>query len=58
VIEDILNRLITGQTLTAYKARLIAKDGSIKTVSIYSSVYRENGEFKHTRCFTTEDSTS
>ena len=54
VIEDILSRLIHGQTLTAYRARLIAKDGSIKTVSIYSSVFTENGEFKHTRCFTTE----
>ncbi len=54
VIEDILTRLSAGQCLSGYEARLRAKDGSIKDVSIHSSVYRENGEFRHTRCFTVD----
>lgn len=54
VISDILNRLGQRQTLAGYEARLIAKDGSIKCVSIHSSVFVENHEFKHTRCFTTD----
>ena len=51
VIGDILDRLGKRQMLNFYEARLLAKDKSIKTVSIHSSVYLENGEFKHTRCF-------
>ena len=51
VIGDILERLGNRQMLSFYEARLLAKDKSIKTVSIHSSVYLENGEFKHTRCF-------
>jgi PAS domain S-box-containing protein len=52
VIDDILCRLQSGETLENYEARLICKDGSLKHVQISSSVYREGGEFIHTRCFT------
>jgi len=54
VIERILGILIGGGELNAYPARLRASDGSIKHVLINSNVYRENGEFVHTRCFTSE----
>jgi PAS domain S-box-containing protein len=54
VIADILDRLATGQSLAGYEARVITKDGSIKIVSIHSSVFFEDGEFKHTRCFSTD----
>jgi PAS domain S-box-containing protein/excisionase family DNA binding protein len=52
VIADILQRLTAGEELHNYEARLRAKDGSIKHVLINSNVYRENGRFVHTRCFT------
>lgn len=52
VIEDILSRLEAGEVLENYDARLRCKDGGIKFVRINSSVYRENGKFIHTRCFT------
>ena len=52
VIEDILARLQAGEVLQDYEARLRCKDGVIKQVRINSSVYREEGKFIHTRCFT------
>jgi PAS domain S-box-containing protein len=52
VIADILARLTCGEELHNYEARMRAKDGSIKHVLISSSVYRRDGEFVHTRCFT------
>ncbi len=52
VIEDILARLEAGEVLQDYEARLHCKDGGIKHVRINSSVYREDGKFIHTRCFT------
>jgi PAS domain S-box-containing protein len=51
-ICDILDRLSRNQALLNYGARLRAKDGSLRHVLISSNVYRENGEFVHTRCFT------
>ncbi len=51
-IEDILSRLQAGEVLSDYSARLRCKDGSIKHVRINSSVFREQGRFVHTRCFT------
>ena len=51
-IEDILARLKAGEVLQDYEARLRCKDGTIKHVRINSSVYREDGKFVHTRCFT------
>ena len=51
-INDALTRLQGGEVLQDYDARLRCKDGSIKHVRINSSVYREDGVFIHTRCFT------
>jgi len=52
VIGDMLARLSRGETLREFQARLICSDGSIRHVLINSNVYREDGRFVHTRCFT------
>jgi PAS domain S-box-containing protein len=52
VISDILSRLIGNETLNNYPARLKMKDDSIRHVLISSNVYRKEGKFIHTRCFT------
>ena len=52
VVADMLHRLTRGETLREFQARLVCKDGSIRHVLINSSVYREDGRFVHTRCFT------
>ncbi|MDB6073964.1 MAG: hypothetical protein JWO89_1604, partial [Verrucomicrobiaceae bacterium] len=52
VIGKILRRLGAGDVLLDEPARLRAKDGSIRDVLIHSSVYRKDGHFVHTRCFT------
>lgn len=52
VIGDILIRLTNNQTLINQHATLICKDGSLKNVIINSNVYRKDGKFIHTRCFT------
>ena len=52
VIGDILTRLTAGETLSNHPAQLRCKDGSLRDVLIDSSVYREDGKFIHTRCFT------
>mmetsp|Transcript_65155 Transcript_65155/g.167740 ORF Transcript_65155/g.167740 Transcript_65155/m.167740 type:complete len:487 (+) Transcript_65155:52-1512(+) len=52
-IEDIFRRLMAGETLKDYEARMWHKDGSIVHVSINSSTYFDNEDnFVHTRCFT------
>lgn len=53
-INDILLRLNSNEELHQYEADLKCKDGQTKTVQITSNVYRQNGEFIHTRCFTTD----
>ena len=52
VIGDILTRLAAGEQLRNYPARLRCKDGSIRRVLINSNVFRQDGRFVHTRCFT------
>ncbi|HZZ72001.1 MAG TPA: ATP-binding protein [Pirellulales bacterium] len=52
IIADILSRLLRGERLFEYEARLLCQDGSIKTVLIDSSVLWEDGRFIHTQCFT------
>jgi PAS domain S-box-containing protein len=52
VIGDILDRLFANEQIRDYEARLKARDGSIKYVSINSNVLFEDGKFIHTRCFT------
>lgn len=51
-INDILNKLGNDHTLINYEATLKCKDGSVKHVLINSNVYKKDGKFIHTRCFT------
>jgi len=52
VIEDMLARLARDEKLRDFEARLRCKDGTIKTVVIDSTVFRDDGRFVHTQCFT------
>jgi PAS domain S-box-containing protein len=52
VIADMLARLHAGEKLVEYPARITCKDGSLKSVLVDSTVYREDGRFIHTQCFT------
>jgi PAS domain S-box-containing protein len=52
VIEDVLGRLESGETLLDRPARLRCKDGSIKHVLMHSNGYFEDGKLSYTRCFT------
>jgi PAS domain S-box-containing protein len=52
VIDEILQSLTSGRELRDREARLRTKDGSIRDVAITSNVYRKNGRFVHSRCFT------
>ena len=51
-IKDILSRLQAGEVLSDYYARLRCRDGSVRHVRVNSSVFREQGRFVHSRCFT------
>ena len=54
VVNDILGRLTSFQTVNTYPARMKKKDGSTAYVMINSNVYKDKwGDFEHTRCFTT-----
>ncbi|MEA2372256.1 MAG: hypothetical protein QOH12_2650 [Solirubrobacteraceae bacterium] len=55
VITDILTRLLGGESLYHYKARLLKKDGSTLSVLIASSGLFDGDDFVHTRCFTIAD---
>jgi signal transduction histidine kinase len=52
VIQDILCRLEQNETLKDFSADLLSSNGEIKHVTISSNVYRKDGKFVHTRCFT------
>jgi PAS domain S-box-containing protein len=54
VIGEILNRLSNKKAITNYDAHLLCKDGSIRHVTINSSVLWEGNRFVHTRCFTVD----
>lgn len=54
MIEDILDRLLRGEKIARYPARLRAFDGSIKHVEITSSGNFRNGKLVNTRCFTVD----
>jgi PAS domain S-box-containing protein len=49
---DIVERLSRGEVLHNYLAQLRCKDGSVRDVSIASSVLWDDERFVHTRCFT------
>lgn len=51
-IDDILNRLSRHEQLQHYRARLRAKDGSMRWVEITSNVRSVEGRFLNTRCIT------
>lgn len=50
-IEEILAKLNCNETLNLYESELRCKDGSIKIIQLSSNVFREDGKFVHTRCF-------
>jgi PAS domain S-box-containing protein len=52
VIDDLLRRLVAGETTRQYLAQVRCKNGQTKQVAIDSSGYFQNGQFVHTRCFT------
>lgn len=52
VIDEMLEKLLCGETLYDQPARLRCKDGSLKQVLIHSNAYFEDGKFLHTCCFT------
>jgi len=52
VVDDILARLVAGETVLDEPARLLCKDGSIRHVAIRSNACFEDGRLRYTRCFT------
>jgi PAS domain S-box-containing protein len=52
VIDDMLARLLRGETLINQPARMRHKDGSIRHVLLNSNACFEDGKFVYTRCFT------
>jgi len=51
-VETIIDHLSRGEPLTDFETRLRAKNGSIKTVLITSSVVQAGEEVLHAECFT------
>jgi len=52
VIDDLLRRLLGGESLRGAQARMRHKDGSLRHVLVSSNVRWRDGKFLHTRCFT------
>ena len=52
-LSDMMERLGRFEKLKNYPAKVQGKDG-LKYIIYNSSVYEEDGEFKHTRCYGTE----
>jgi PAS domain S-box-containing protein len=52
VTDELWPRLLSGEALRNYPARLMCKDGSVRDVLIDSNALTEDGKFVHTRCFT------
>lgn len=51
-IQEILSRLMGGETVRQFPAEMRCRDGSVKNVLINSSGMWEEGRFVHSRCFT------
>jgi PAS domain S-box-containing protein len=51
-VDDLLEQLHRGESLTEYDMRMRCKDGSIRHMQIDSNALQENGKFVHARCFT------
>ena len=52
VIDGLLDRLLDGEDISNFEARMRCKDGHVKDVLIDSSMFVENDHFVHSRCFT------
>jgi PAS domain S-box-containing protein len=52
LLERILKRLCSGETLHEQAAAMRCKDGSVRHVLINSNGFFDNGRFLYTRCFT------
>ncbi|HET9888592.1 MAG TPA: PAS domain S-box protein [bacterium] len=52
MIRDILDRLEHGEAPVNYDSQMRHKNGSVRYVRISATVFRENDQFIHTRCFT------
>jgi PAS domain S-box-containing protein len=50
-VEDLLRRLVEGEPVINFHAKLIRKDGEIEPVVIYSGLRLKDGRFENTRCF-------
>jgi len=50
--RDLLVRLVQGESLAELEMAFRAKDGSTRHVLVSSNVYREQGRFVYSRCFT------
>ncbi|HYU14545.1 MAG TPA: GAF domain-containing protein, partial [Candidatus Acidoferrum sp.] len=51
-VDDFFERLARDASLRDYEARVRCKDGSMKYVLVDANVFRKEGAFVHTRCFT------
>jgi PAS domain S-box-containing protein len=54
VIEDLLARLASGETVRERETRMVCKDGSIRHVLVNSNALFEGGRFIHARWFTSD----
>jgi PAS domain S-box-containing protein len=54
VIEDLLARLASGETVRERETRMVCKDGSIRHVLVNSNSLFEGGRFVHARWFTSD----
>lgn len=53
--EELLARLMRGETIRDFEARLLRRDGTILDALIDSSALRRDGTFVHSRCFTRDN---
>ncbi|MBB5953675.1 PAS domain S-box-containing protein [Saccharothrix tamanrassetensis] len=51
IVEDLLRRLVEGEPVINFRARLLRKDGGVEPVVIYSGLRLKDGRFENTRCF-------
>jgi PAS domain S-box-containing protein len=57
-VEDLLRRLVEGEPVINFHAKLIRKDGDVEPVVIYSGLRLKDGRFENTRCFLFADNGS
>lgn len=54
-VEDLLRRLVEGEPVINFHAKLVRRDGEIEPVIIYSGLRLKDGRFENTRCFLFSD---